>query len=108
MHHTKIPGQNVVSEVDPIRRTGEAKSSESPHPPAYHTNTGPGKYLLTCDSAWETPWHHGTHRPRGQWGLWFDQYPLGLQMVSVTALMEPPMSGLMEPLTGADLGSRTG
>ena len=28
--------------------------------------------------------------------------------VSVTALMEPPMSGLMEPLTGADLGSRTG
>ena len=28
--------------------------------------------------------------------------------LSVTALMEPPMSGLMEPLTGADLGSRTG
>ena len=31
-----------------------------------------------------------------------------LQTVSLTALMEPPMSGLMEPLTGADLGSRTG
>ena len=29
-------------------------------------------------------------------------------VLSVTALMEPPMSGLMEPLTGADLGSRTG
>ena len=28
--------------------------------------------------------------------------------LSLTALMEPPMSGLMEPLTGADLGSRTG
>ena len=31
-----------------------------------------------------------------------------LELMSVTALMEPPMSGLMEPLTGADLGSRTG
>ena len=30
------------------------------------------------------------------------------KFLSVTALMEPPMSGLMEPLTGADLGSRTG
>ena len=30
------------------------------------------------------------------------------QELSLTALMEPPMSGLMEPLTGADLGSRTG
>ena len=29
-------------------------------------------------------------------------------VLSVTALMEPPMSGLMAPLTGADLGSRTG
>ena len=28
--------------------------------------------------------------------------------VSLTALMEPPMFGFMEPLTGADLGSRTG
>jgi prevent-host-death family protein len=28
--------------------------------------------------------------------------------LSLTALMEPPMSGLMEPLTGADLGSRRG
>ena len=28
--------------------------------------------------------------------------------LSLTALMEPPMSGSMEPLTGADLGSRTG
>ena len=28
--------------------------------------------------------------------------------VSRTALMEPPMFGFMEPLTGADLWSRTG
>ena len=28
--------------------------------------------------------------------------------LSRTALMEPPMFGLMEPLSGADLGSRTG
>ena len=29
-------------------------------------------------------------------------------LVSLTALMEPPMFGFMEPLTGADLWSRTG
>ena len=28
--------------------------------------------------------------------------------LSLTALMEPPMFGFMEPLTGADLWSRTG
>ena len=28
--------------------------------------------------------------------------------VSLTALMEPPMFGFMEPPAGADLGSRTG
>ena len=31
-----------------------------------------------------------------------------LDQASLTALMELPMSGLMEPLTGADLESRTG
>ena len=31
-----------------------------------------------------------------------------LRDLSLTALMEPPMFGFMEPLTGADLGSRTG
>ena len=36
------------------------------------------------------------------------QHTNGVALLSVTALMEPPMSGLMEPLTGADLGSRTG
>ena len=29
-------------------------------------------------------------------------------LMSLTALMEPPMFGLMEPLTGADPESRTG
>ena len=44
----------------------------------------------------------------GRW-LQFSMGALGFLMsMSVTALMEPPMSGLMEPLTGADLGSRTG
>ena len=31
-----------------------------------------------------------------------------LRLLSLTALMEPPMFGFMEPPTGADLGSRTG
>ena len=56
---------------------------------------------------------YGTVGTRERFFLeWKEPYPLTVKklarLLSVTALMEPPMSGLMEPLTGADLGSRTG